>query len=587
MIENAEQIGGNQYISGALRYLKALQEEEALDQNSFNEVIASFDYATPEALLAARANSSNLEILCFGFCVAVENELPLQKALISLGLSRDGSVTVGVLDQLFGAWTRGASLVGPGSHLALAHLINVSDTGPFASRSINVCPSVMWALAGDKNLDTALPFGSELISDPDESGDLTSLLVLGEDKQARRTKSIECLDHNLFLYVRNPANLDQWKSAVREATIAGAALVIDLSEEFSAQGLRLAADATHLMLAVCSKSPIDIDLLSSERGWLEINASETKFSIEEQTAEFGQATMYPLTQDHAHKVRKGLPLVANDLNRAVRRLADNRLSTLGTRATPIKSWNDLIVSEETLRDLKELSNRYRYWDQVMSQSHVGRFMAPGALAVLAGPSGSGKTLAAEVIANDLKLDLVKINLSTLVSKYIGETEKNLEEVFDATSVGGALILFDEGDAIFGQRGKVTDARDRYANMEVSYLLQKVETFEGFVIITTNLSGNVDTAFQRRLQGFIEISAPDGDARHKIWDLHISKSECENDVNLTELATFDLTGGQIRNIAVGASFLAIQEGRKICRTDLFRATKQEFVKHGRLTKELNI
>ena len=587
MIENAEQIGGNQYVSGALRYLKALQEEEALDQKDFNKAIAAFDYESPEALLAARANSTNLEILCFGFCVAVENELPLQKALVSLGLSLDGSVTVGVLDQLFGVWTRGASLVGPSSHLISAHLINVSDTGPFASRSINVCPSVMWALAGDKNLDTALPFGSELISDADESGDLTSLLVLGEDRQARRTKSIERLAHNSFLYVRNPGTLDEWKSAVREATIAGAALVIDLSEEFSPQGLRLAADATHLMLAVCCKSPIDIDLLPNGRNWREVYAENKALTKEEQLEEFGQATMYPLTQDHAHKVRRGLPLVSDDLNRAVRRLADNRLSTLGTRATPTKSWNDLIVSEETLRDLKELSNRYRYWDQVMSQSHVGRFMSPGALAVLAGPSGSGKTLAAEVIANDLSLDLVKINLSTLVSKYIGETEKNLEEVFDAASVGGALILFDEGDAIFGQRGKVTDARDRYANMEVSYLLQKVETFEGFVIITTNLSGNVDTAFQRRLQGFIEISAPDEDARQKIWDLHISKNECESDVDLSELITFDLTGGQIRNIAVSGAFLAIQEGRKICRADLVRATKQEFVKHGRLTKELNI
>jgi SpoVK/Ycf46/Vps4 family AAA+-type ATPase len=209
------------------------------------------------------------------------------------------------------------------------------------------------------------------------------------------------------------------------------------------------------------------------------------------------------------------------------------------------------------------------------------------LAVFAGPSGTGKTLAAEVISHELGLEFVRIDLSTVVSKYIGETEKNLDEVFDAAAMGGALVLFDEGDALFGKRSEVSEAKDRYANIEVAYLLQRVETFDGFVIISTNLAGNIDTAFQRRLHGMVTFANPERAARKRLWDLHLPSELCAAEIDGEKLASLPLAGGSIRNAAVAAAFLAASDAQPIGRDHLKLAVQRELQKLNRLSDGIDI
>jgi SpoVK/Ycf46/Vps4 family AAA+-type ATPase len=386
-----------------------------------------------------------------------------------------------------------------------------------------------------------------------------------------------------ILVVRDPVEPAHWDAAVREATLAGAALVVELSSTLSPVGSTTLDDATHLVIGLSTSAGVDPELLP-RRAWKEMAAAPGAASSDEVASVLGQQSPHPLTADQLRRVHSTLPLVDGDLSRAVRRLADHRLFELGNRTSPTRTWDDLVVESDCLDELRHLANRYRQASKVRELPGVGRHVPPGLLAVFAGASGTGKTLAAEVIAGDLGLELVKIDLSTVVSKYIGETEKNLEEVFDAASVGGALVLFDEGDAIFGKRSETTDARDRYANIEVAYLLQRVETFEGFVIISTNLAANVDQAFQRRIQGMVEFVPPDRELRLKLWRLHLPLSLCEG-VDHDELAAINMAGGSIRNVAVAAAFLASSDGSPIRRDHIRVALRREMRKLGRLAEGL--
>jgi len=199
-------------------------------------------------------------------------------------------------------------------------------------------------------------------------------------------------------------------------------------------------------------------------------------------------------------------------------------------------------------------------------------------------SGTGKTTAAEIIAGDLGLDMFKIDLSTVVSKYIGETEKNLEEIFAAAAAGNLVLLFDEADALFGKRSEVSDARDRYANVEVSYLLQRLETFEGLVVMTTNLQNNIDQAFLRRVHVTVEFPLPDPADRKKIWTRCLAGAPLDN-VDLDFLSTkFELAGGSIRNAALTSAFMAASAGKKVDMEALVLGLKREMQKLGRLTTQ---
>ena len=258
------------------------------------------------------------------------------------------------------------------------------------------------------------------------------------------------------------------------------------------------------------------------------------------------------------------PVAPQELWNACRSLARPKMEDLAQRIVPSAGWDDLVLPKTQEQMLRQLAAQVRYRMQVYETwgfSAKGR-RGLGVSALFTGESGTGKTLAAEVVAHELGLDVYRIDLSAVVSKYIGETEKNLRQVFDAAEEGGVLLLFDEADALFGKRGEVKDSHDRYANIEVGYLLQRMEAYQGLAILTTNLKSSMDKAFQRRLRFIVHFPFPDADQREAIWSRAFPAAVPTRDLELKKLAQLKVTGGNIRNIALNSAFLAAQAGRPV-------------------------
>lgn len=289
-----------------------------------------------------------------------------------------------------------------------------------------------------------------------------------------------------------------------------------------------------------------------------------------------------------HALRNRATLTQADLYVGARMHSGARLADLARKITPRYGWEDIILPADQIDILRELVATVRWRSKVLEEWGLGRKLASSAAVTVlfAGPPGTGKTMAAEVIANDLGLDLYKIDLSNMVSKYIGETEKNLERVFSEAQSSNAILFFDEADAIFGKRAGVKDARDRYANIEVSYLLQRMEYYDGVTILATNLRSNIDEAFLRRLQFAVDVPFPDEKDRLRIWEtLFPEDIPRAPDLPLDEMAKrFKLAGGNIRNIILGAAFLAAADDGEINTQHLLHATRREFQKMGRLVPE---
>ncbi len=284
----------------------------------------------------------------------------------------------------------------------------------------------------------------------------------------------------------------------------------------------------------------------------------------------------------------GTPLTQADLYEACRRRSNNQLANLATKVEIIHSWEDLILSDEAIQQLREIIAWMRHRYRVSTTWGFGKKIhRRNGLAVLfAGASGTGKTLAAEIIAREVGLDLYKIDLSAVVSKYIGETEKNLRRVFEAAETSNAILFFDEADALFGKRSEVKDAHDRYANVEIAYLLQRMEEYSGMSILATNLKKNIDEAFLRRLQFLVDFPFPDEGARLRIWQHHFPlEAPVDADVDLPFLARqFQVAGGNIKNIVLNAAYLAAEEDTAIAMRHLIRATKSEYEKMGKVCLE---
>jgi SpoVK/Ycf46/Vps4 family AAA+-type ATPase len=268
-----------------------------------------------------------------------------------------------------------------------------------------------------------------------------------------------------------------------------------------------------------------------------------------------------------------------ELRRLCRERSRVRLEGLAERIEPVATWDDLVLPEGHLELLHEIVRHVRHRTQVYERWGFGARTSRGlgVTALFSGESGTGKSLAAEVLANDLGLDLYRIDLATTVSKYIGETEKNLRRVFAAAEASGAVLLFDEADALFGKRGEVKDGHDRYANLEVAYLLQRMESYRGLAILTTNLRSNVDRAFLRRLRFVVTFPFPGAPERTEIWRRTFPPSAPLDGIDAGELSRLVASGGTIRSIALAAAFSAAEDGTGVTTAHVLRAAEIEYAK----------
>lgn len=262
-----------------------------------------------------------------------------------------------------------------------------------------------------------------------------------------------------------------------------------------------------------------------------------------------------------------------------RDLTRPQLDRLAQRLEPKATWEHLVLPDEQMKTMRQIAGQVRDRHRVYQDWGFGKFMSRGfgINALFAGESGTGKTMAAEVLANDLELNLYRIDLSAVVSKYIGETEKNLRRLFDAAEEGGAILFFDEADALFGKRSEVKDSHDRYANIEINYLLQRIEAFSGLSILATNRKSALDQAFMRRLRFIVNFPFPSPKERKAIWMKALPADLPKGDLDYDRLGRLSVSGGNIHSIALNAAFIAAQNGQRVTMPILMDAARAEMRK----------
>jgi SpoVK/Ycf46/Vps4 family AAA+-type ATPase len=294
----------------------------------------------------------------------------------------------------------------------------------------------------------------------------------------------------------------------------------------------------------------------------------------------------------AHARARGAhePINDDDIHAGVRSTLDAKLSALGVRITWRQTWSDLVLPDDALQEIREFIARVRHRRRVYDEWGFSRKMAKGLglSALFAGPPGTGKTMVAGIIADELALDLYQIDLSRIVSKYVGETEKNLANVFDAAEAGHAILLFDEADSLFAKRTEVKSSVDRYANLEVNYLLQRMESFNGITILTTNLDSSIDDAFRRRISFRVDFPMPEIEDRERLWQTMLPKqADVAPNIDFRTLATkFEFSGGYIRNAVLRAAFFAADEGTPITYKHLQRAALLEYTSMGKIASAIS-
>jgi hypothetical protein len=408
------------------------------------------------------------------------------------------------------------------------------------------------------------------------------------------------------LQTGNPVEIEAFARLwEREAVLSRACLLVELDDSFRPPQLvsvlnhfkgavifastrRLSVSSRKVVVLEAPKTPRS-DLTqfwrqhtapwaSSLNGFLEQIVDQFRFSFEEI-----QNVSTQLTKDIGDKEPEQ---IQRKLWHACRIHARQNMDGLAQRIKAIATWQDLILPEPSMATLKQIAEQVRHrrivYDRWGFRQKSNRGF--GISALFTGDSGTGKTMAAEVIANELELDLYRIDLSQVVSKYIGETEKNLKRVFDAAEHSGAILLFDEADALFGKRSEVKDSHDRYANIEISFLLQRMEAYSGLAILTTNLRKTIDNAFLRRLRFVVQFPFPDSRYRRQIWQQVLPDETPAKDLEYHKLARLNIAGGNIRNIALNAAFIAAKEKQTLTMEHILEATRSEYIKMDKLLND---
>ncbi|WP_399897127.1 ATP-binding protein [Streptomyces sp. BBFR51] len=491
---------------------------------------------------------------------------------------------------------------------------------PFLTRSLRVPDRLIGHLLGDDTPDAALL--GLLVPMPDP---LPASGAGGADDFVRRLAT-RLHDGPLTAYLREPREgdglavlasvLDAAKTdalrctgpedhvpeLLREARLSGRAVVVSGLPEKPGPLVRQLTAATDVTVLMTDPRPYDPQwspadpLVLDAPGRLAGGAAAWRAALGAEADGFdlaGAVAPYRLGGDRiqraAHGARslaafEGTPLTADHVRLAARLQSASGLESHARRIRPDVDWRDLVLPDKPLTQLRELALRARHRDQVLGEWRLsaGGGRGRGVLGLFAGESGTGKTLSAEVVAADLGLDLYVVQLSSVVDKYVGETEKNLERIFTEADRTDAVLLFDEADAVFGKRSEVKDAHDKYANMESAYLLQRLESFNGIALLTTNLRANIDEAFTRRLDLVVDFPFPDAGQRLALWRHGLSHVPSAEGIDPGPLArNFELAGGSIRSAVVTAAYLAAGRGGTVTADDLLEGARREYRKAGRL------
>lgn len=537
---------------------------------------------TPFATIVHNAglDTSSSEVLAVG--VACDADRRLRRLIAQAQGQREPALT---LDAMARMLDESATLaLAPEAALRAAALVDLVPDLAWSDQRVAVHPAVIWALLGDLGRDADLPGDLRFVDSDDDIGTANLVVVTGPDIVRRRLAGSANASGTQFLVTGSTNDEATWPAIIREATLTGAGIVVEVDGTLPTHGRRWIERATHLSWVISSRSDIPLDQLPG-RPWRSVEAGSELPTDTEWAEWLGDVPRtHPLTMTQLDLVSRTIGAYGGDLDAAVRRLASGRLENLARRIRPKRAWGDLILSPDRTDLLRSIVDRYRHADVVFDE--WGFLPAPsrGLVALFSGPSGTGKTLATEVLAGELGLDVFKVDLSTVVSKYIGETEKNLEEMFDAAAAGNLLLFFDEADSLIGKRSEVKEARDRYANIEVSYLLQRLESYDGLVVMATNFEKNIDDAFLRRIHVRIAFAIPGVEERLALWDQNLPPKAPRESLDLRFIAEqFELSGGQIRNATVHAAFQAAAAGSAITMDHLVGGVIGELRKVGRIVK----
>ncbi|MEO3815974.1 ATP-binding protein [Plantactinospora sp. B24E8] len=588
------------------------------------EFRSMLDGAAPLAVLARTAGLAPSDAEVLALLGAVETSPARQRLVAYVQDSvQQPLLTVATLARIFADPDHPADrCVASGSPLRRAELVEVAAEGPWATRACGLPARVVWHLRGDGSADVDLPPGTVRLpatrdrttTGANSSGDGGSsagapagaaavngtvvgdrtggladsglLLVHGGDRESRLQAVERHWPDQGRLICPMPETGAQWAAVVREATLGNLVVVLQSGTAPDAAGADVVVRSMHLNWVLSTPGELPLESVPV-RPWREIRVAGGEAGPEDWRELLGTEPdpAYRLTRGQLRLVAAARQDTTGPLGPAVRRLAGGYLERLAVRIRPRRGWDDLVLPGDDLRQLRELAARHRRRGRVYGDWRFPPLPSTGVVALFSGASGTGKTLAAEVVAGDLGLDLYKVDLSSVVSKYIGETEKNLERIFVAAGAGDLVLFFDEADALFGKRSEVSDARDRYANIEVAYLLQRLESYDGLVVLATNLQRNIDQAFLRRISVAVDFVLPEEPQRRAIWARSFPPSAPVADLDLDFVARqFKISGGLIHNAALGAAFLAADEGDVITMRHVILAIKREFQKLGRLRTE---
>ena len=568
---------------------KALKAADAAIERARRAMLTVLDEDTPFSAVVARAVLEPAEAEVLALAIMIELDESLQRLVAALTGDRQRRLLeVGMIADLLGPEHPGPVTVGPDGGLQRAALIELEGNGGFSRTIIHVADRVLWALLGDSTNDQAMPVSNAFLRVPNPQTDdpMDAVIVRGRDRIRRRQAAATVLGRPFAIAVDPPSGAAAdaaWAAIVREATLNAASVIVEVDGLPDDHARRWIERANHIPWAL--SGPAAVELSNAPRvGWRFVEASDDEPTDEEWVEVLGDVPrLHRLSADQLEQMRLALPAHDGNFAAAFRSMVSPKLEKLASHVRPRHGWDDLILDPLRKAQLGDLINRYRNAHRVYDEWGVAAVPSRGLVALFSGPSGTGKTLGAEVVAGELGLDLYKLDLSSVVSKWIGETEKNLDELFAAAGAGNFVLFFDEADALFAKRGAVNDSHDRYANVETSYLLQRLERYDGVVIMATNYEKNIDEAFMRRIHVRVDFAMPDAAARRDIWRRHTSSVIGLGDgIDFAWLAErFEIPGAAIKNATVDAAFLAAADDAKVEMSYLVRGVARELRKLGRL------